>query len=239
MATFNGSAFIHKQIESILCQLKIDDELIIVDDCSTDNTVEIVSDFSDNRILILRNDQNIGVNQSFSKAILSSSGDYIFLSDQDDVWIDGRVNLMIEYLIENNVDLLTSNFSWINELDVPVFIKFDGVSSFRSKKYASNIIDIFIGKTNYFGCAMLFTKELIKYIVPIPKFVESHDLWIAKIGNLYRSQIHLDEITFLKRTHGTNMTSTISKRKTYQKVYSRLVFAISILIILFRKYNFK
>lgn len=235
MATYNGSAFVHKQIESILCQLNKFDELIIVDDCSSDNTTEIISSFLDSRIILILNQENIGVNQSFSKSILAARGDYIFLSDQDDIWLEGRVNLMINHLLKSNVNLLTSNFSWIDEQDNYTFVKFDGVSSLKSHSYFNNILDIFIGKTNYFGCAMLIARPLVKYIVPIPSFVESHDLWIAKLGNLYHTQIHLDDITFYKRIHNSNTTSTVSKRQLISKIYSRFIFTLSIILILFRK----
>ena len=238
MATYNGSSFIYKQIVSILDQLAIDDELIIVDDCSLDTTLDIVSSIIDNRIVVFKNDVNVGVNQSFSRAILAAKGDYIFLSDQDDIWIEGRVRLMIDYLNKNNVYLLTSNFSWINEFDIPVVVHFDGVSSLRSRNYFGNIWDIFVGKTNYFGCAMLFRREMKAYIVPIPNFVESHDLWIAKIGNLLGSQVHLDNITFLKRIHRSNMTSTSSNRRLFAKIYSRYIFLKSLIYILLRRLIF-
>lgn len=235
MATYNGALFVKDQISSILNQLNANDELIIVDDCSLDNTFEVLESISDERIFLVRNKKNMGVNQSFSKSISLTTGDFIFLSDQDDIWLEGRVKIMLNHLINSNVDLLTSNFTWIDQIGQPIFVKFDGVNSLSSKKYFKNIFDIFIGKTNYFGCAMLFTKNLKENIVPIPLYIESHDLWIAKIGNLFRSQVHLDNSTFLKRLHGNNTTSTTSNRNLISKLYSRLIFLISIFVILFKK----
>jgi glycosyltransferase involved in cell wall biosynthesis len=235
MATFNGALFVEEQISSILCQLNSNDELIIVDDCSVDNTVEIINSFNDNRIVLIENNINLGVNKSFSKSILLSTGDYIFLSDQDDIWIEGRINMMIKHLVDSKVDLLTSNFKWIDQFGNYTYVKFDGVSSFNSNNYFNNILDIFIGKTNYFGCAMLFTKSLSRYIAPFPKFIESHDLWIAKAGNLYHSQVHYDDITFYKRIHKTNVTSTTSNRKFIYKLFSRFVFILSIFVLIQRK----
>ena len=234
MATYNGALFVAEQISSILCQLNYDDELIIVDDCSTDNTLEIINELNDVRVKLLCNKSNIGVNHSFSRAIMASSGDYVFLTDQDDVWLKGRVELMLNNLINSNVCLLTSNFSWIDEFGESTFVKFDGVSSTNSKNYFKNVFDIFTGKTNYFGCAMVFSKSLVNYIVPIPSFVESHDLWIAKIGNLIFSQMHLDDTTFLKRIHDNNTTSTVSKRNFLFKLFSRFIFIISIFVIYYR-----
>jgi len=235
MASYNGELYIAQQISSILSQLNPKDELIIVDDCSKDNTINLINSFEDDRIILIKNNKNIGVNKSFSKSILYSTGDYIFLSDQDDIWIKGRINTMINHLVKSKVDLLTSNFKWIDEFGNSTYVKFDGVSSLQSNNHFKNIFDIFLGKTNYFGCAMLFTKSLSRYIAPFPIFIESHDLWIAKAGNLYRSQVHFDDFTFYKRIHKSNATSTTSNRKFIYKLFSRFVFILSIFVLIHRK----
>lgn len=234
MASYNGENFIRKQIESILDDLDDNDELIIVDDCSSDKTIEEINKFDDSRIKLLVNPVNMGEVYSFNKAILNTKNDYIFLSDQDDIWLKGRSHFMAETLAMSSAILLTSNFSWIDEKDRHIEVKIDGVSSKKSKKNLSNIFDIFIGKTNYFGCAMVFKKNLIGKICPIPKYVESHDLWIALAANLLRSNMHTDEFTFKKRYHSSNATRTVSQRSILMRLYSRLVFLISIFEILKR-----
>ena len=83
------------------------------------------------------------------------------MSDQDDIWHQGRSDLMINYLSKSPAMLLTSNFSWIDKNDKPIKISFDGVSSSHSARNLLNIYDIFIGKTNYFGCAMVFKRNLL------------------------------------------------------------------------------
>jgi glycosyltransferase involved in cell wall biosynthesis len=236
MASYNGENFIEKQIESILLELSPSDELIIVDDCSSDRTLEKINAFNDSRIQLLQNTINAGEIYSFSKAISLAKNQYIFLSDQDDIWKRGRVKLMIDSLEKSNSLLITSNFSWINNDDLPIDISFDGVSSRTSNKNLKNILDIFIGKTNYFGCAMLFKRELISVICPIPRFVESHDLWIAFISNILKSNVHIEDHTFFKRKHNTNVTSTVSDRPFIKKLFSRIIFLLSILFIYKRVY---
>ena len=231
MASYNGENFIRKQIESILKDLNDDDELIIVDDCSSDKTIKKIQRFNDSRIRLFINKQNKGEIYSFNRAIQHAKNDYIFLSDQDDIWHQGRSDLMINHLSKSSAMLLTSNFSWIDKNDKPIEISFDGVSSSHSTRNLLNIYDIFIGKTNYFGCAMVFKKEFVNTICPIPRYVESHDLWIAIASNLYKSNMHIDDQTFKKRMHDSNATSTISKRPLTSKVYSRIIFLRSILTI--------
>ena len=231
MATYNGEMFIEKQIVSILSELHEIDEVIVVDDCSSDGTLAKLEKFNDNRIKIHKNINNIGPTASFDKAISLARNDFVFLSDQDDIWTPGRVDLMIRYLEASEAMLLTSNFTWIDDNEISAIIEFDGVSANQSNNYVKNIIDIFIGKTNYFGCAMLFRKELIKIISPIPSCVESHDLYIAMAANIMKANCHIDEETFLKRKHKTNVTSTVSDRPLVKKLHSRLIFFISGLVI--------
>lgn len=231
MASYNGAKFISKQIKSILSDLNSSDELIIVDDFSTDETIKKINKFNDPRIKLYVNNENKGEIFSFNRAIQYAKNDYIFLSDQDDIWHQGRSDLMINYLSKSSAMLLTSNFSWIDKNDKPIKISFDGVSSSYSTRNLLNIYDIFIGKTNYFGCAMVFKKEFVNTICPIPRYIESHDLWIAIASNLHKSNMHIDALTFKKRMHDSNATSTISKRPLAAKIYSRIIFFRSILTI--------
>jgi glycosyltransferase involved in cell wall biosynthesis len=96
MATYNGCEYVKDQISSILVQLRADDELIIVDDKSTDITLQILDEFNDSRIKIIKNEINLGVIKNFEKAINNASGNLIFLSDQDDVWLPNKVEKILQ-----------------------------------------------------------------------------------------------------------------------------------------------
>ena len=91
MATYNGEKYIKEQLESILRQLNVNDEVVISDDGSTDNTIKIVNDFKDSRIKIICGPKK-GIIKNFENAIKNCTGKYIFLSDQDDIWLDNKVN---------------------------------------------------------------------------------------------------------------------------------------------------
>jgi glycosyltransferase involved in cell wall biosynthesis len=236
IATYNGQDHIIKQLDSILDQLGENDEVIVVDDCSSDNTIFLISSLKDQRIRIYKNDINRGHVFSFDRAISLANNDFIFTSDQDDIWVKGRVDLMINELNKPGISLVTSNFEWMDEFEKFVFIPYDGVKAQNSDRYFYNIIEIFIGRTNYFGCAMAFKKTFVSIISPIPAYVESHDLWIAMASNLNRSNLHLDNITLRKRKHGNNTTSTISNRSFFSKIKSRWIFNKS-LLELYRRIN--
>ena len=239
MATYNGMPFVIDQVRSILDEIGDNSELIIVDDCSNDGTADAVLLLGDNRIRLLRNNINIGVVPSFSKAMEAAKGEYIFLSDQDDIWKAGRCSLMIEKMNVGKYNLVTSNFEWIDENNEKIYLKYDGVLEEQSSKHFKNIFDIFLGKTNYFGCAMLVRRRLFNIALPIPSFVESHDLWIAIVGNLSCSNYHMNGQTFLKRKHSNNASSLISNRPLHRKLYSRLLFITSIICIKYRMFKSK
>lgn len=234
IATYNGEKFIGHQIESILEQLSNDDEVIVVDDCSRDGTTAVISAFNDARIKIFPNDRNRREVFSFGRALELCKGDVVFLADQDDVWLPGRVRIMEDALARSGALLVTTNFESIDEEDRPIPLSYYGVRSETSQRYLQNISDIFVGRMNYFGCAMAMRRELVPVIVPIPAYVESHDLWIALAANLFRSNVHLDEKTLLKRRHETNVSGLVSNRSLYMKLRARLVFLQS-LFDLFRR----
>ena len=237
MATYNGEKYIISQINSILKQLGEDDEVIIVDDYSNDGTTEILKRIDDPRIKIYSNKINKGDVFSFNRALTLAKNDYIFLSDQDDIWAPGKVSLLHNALINSNANLVTTNFSWIDEDDNPIYESFDGVNSHHSNKYLKNIIDIFVGKTNYFGCAMALRRDFLSIVLPISSYVEAHDLWIALASNLTRSNVHLNEKTFYKRRHKKNATSTISNRSLIKKLWSRIIFLVSLSELFLRRFR--
>jgi glycosyltransferase involved in cell wall biosynthesis len=239
MATYQGERHVERQLRSILEQLDASDEVIVVDDCSTDRTVELIENLSDPRISVFRNQINRREVYSFGRAIEIATGDIVFLSDQDDVWLPGRVRLMIDRLRESNAALVTSNFEWIDDSERPLDVAFDGVSSVASAHHLRNIADIFIGKTNYFGCAMAFRREIVPLIVPIPSYVESHDLWIALAANQIGSNLHVDDRTLRKRRHGNNATSTVSSRSLLPKLRSRWIFVRSLIDLSMRRRQIK
>ena len=90
MATHNGERFIREQIVSILRQLGPMDEVVVSDDSSTDGTTQVLRSLSDGRIRILHH-QPRRITDNFENALKSAKGDYIYLADQDDIWVDGRV----------------------------------------------------------------------------------------------------------------------------------------------------
>lgn len=233
LASYNGEKYIREQIESILSELSQNDEIIICDDASSDTSFSIIQSISDPRITPIRNTKNIGHVKTFEKAMSLAKGDLIFLSDQDDIWVDGRVSLMVRKIINTGASLVSSNFDVIDKDGTLMQQYLVGeLKSKDSSKHFMNIIKIIMGKASYFGCAMAFRRNMINLILPIPSFVECHDLWIALTGNLICSNVHLEEITLKRRLHDNNVTNP--NRKLFEKIRGKIIIVISIMYIVLR-----
>lgn len=202
MATYNGSAFVEQQIESILSQLGSSDELVIVDDASTDETRQVIRGLSDPRISLIEPAVNQGYVRSFEQAVLASRGAYIFLADQDDIWIEGRLERMLDALAQDLV--VATNFDVLGGGPRP---SIPPLHSGDSGRHGANLLGILIGYRAYYGCGMAFRREFIGMFAPVPPYLrESHDLWTAICGNILGSIRHLDSPTLLRRIHGENVT---------------------------------
>ncbi len=202
LASYRGGRYIKEQLASILAQLGADDELVIVDDASPDNTVEQIRTFQDGRIRLIEAAVNQGYVRSFEQAALAAKGQYILLADQDDVWVPGRLELMIGALQTSRV--VATNFDVLGGGPRPNIPR---LRDKDSRRHAANILGILVGYRAYYGCGMGFRRDMLPVFTPVPRYLnESHDLWLAVCGNLAGSMRHLDESTLLRRIHDDNAT---------------------------------
>jgi glycosyltransferase involved in cell wall biosynthesis len=203
MAAYNGARHIGEQISSILPELGEHDELIIVNDHSTDNTSEIIRGFGDGRIRLIEAESNAGYVRTFERALGEARGEFVFLSDQDDIWIPGRVELMISALAENA--MVVSN---CEHVDGPLGSFHElRLKSSDSPHAVRNILGIVIGYRLHWGCATAFRASMLRQILPFPSYMnESHDQWIAMVGNVNKSIVYLEDDTIKHRLHGENLT---------------------------------
>lgn len=204
MATYNGSAFVREQIESILPQLEQRDELIVIDDASRDDTTAVVASITDPRIVLIRSSSNRGYVRTFEAAIDAARGDVVFLSDQDDVWVPGRVDVMLAAL--TTADLVVSNFSSFGgEL---TRVQARRLYERDSDRRLRNIFWVWVGVRPYYGCCMAFRSTLKKNLLPFPPYLdETHDQWIGYVGNVTGRVRHLEQDTVARRVHDANSSA--------------------------------
>lgn len=209
MATHNGAAFVAEQLRSILAELEPSDEIVVIDDASTDNTVSIIEDMSDPRIRVLRQNPNRGYVRTFERALAEARGDLLFLSDQDDEWVPGRRDALVRALdyggvAASNLELLTSGEPMRSPLTRRPWL----LDSAASRHRVRNELRILVGDAPYFGCAMALRRDALALVIPFPSYLEeSHDLWIATVANASGGLVHVDKTTVRRRLHGGNASS--------------------------------
>lgn len=206
MATYNGEAYLREQLDSILAELEPQDEVIIVDDASSDGTVAMLAAVDDARVQVFPRDHNRGYVRSFEEALRRADGDVLMLADQDDVWIPGRRSLFLAALDSDAV--AASNLVLLGS-EAPLTPPIPGISwqlkADQSSQSLRNGLRILAGIVPYFGCAMAIRRDVVDRILPFPEFLtESHDLWIATFANAHRTMRHIDEPTLRRRLHEEN-----------------------------------
>ena len=203
MATYNGEKYIKEQLDSILCQLSETDEVIISDDSSTDETLKIIESFKDDRIKIFPNNHFHSPIFNMENALKQATGDFIFLSDQDDIWMPNKVKIMLKAL--EKVDLCVSDCELINangELHYPSFFQLHH----SQKGFFNNLI-----RNSYLGCCMAFKRTVLNYILPFPSSIAMHDIWIGLCVELWGSSLFIEDKLVKYRRHSSNASSTSGK----------------------------
>ncbi|WP_210648775.1 glycosyltransferase [Nocardioides sp. SYSU D00065] len=225
MATYNGSAYVEEQVRSILVQLDAGDELVVVDDASTDETVAVVRAIGDARVRLLESPVNRGYVRTFETALRECRHDLLFLADQDDVWPEGRTDAMVAALatadvVAGNLVLLGSGRRLSPPLGGGEWVLHDADST----RHVRNVAGILAGMRPYYGCAMALRREALDTVLPFPSLlIESHDLWLALCGNLRGSIRHLEDVVVLRRQHDANQTTPDRPRGVVPALRSRLM----------------
>lgn len=214
MASYRGEKFIGAQLASILEQLGDSDEVIIVDDASPDDTVRVISTIGDPRIRLVEQPQNVGYVRTFERALTEASGEFLLLADQDDLWAPGRVDAICGALVNadtvaSNLDLLEGTGDGARTSGAPIPGPL-GIAEWRLPRVGSraplrNSLGVLAGVMPYFGCAMGIRRSFVDSVLPFPSWlIESHDLWIALVGNLSGRMAHIADVTTYRRLHENN-----------------------------------
>ena len=202
LAAYNGGEFIRQQIESVLSQLGPDDELIVSDDGSTDNTRDIVAEYVayDPRVQLVEGPCQ-GPIRNFEHALELCGGDIIFLCDQDDVWLRGKVEACTAALEDPDVWLVLHDAHVTNKERLPLrdsFFEWHG----SQPGFRENLV-----RNSFMGCCMAFRRELLDLALPFPKKIPMHDQWIGLLAEARGKGKILPRPLLDYRRHGGNVTA--------------------------------
>lgn len=204
MAVYNGERFIREQIDSVLERMGPNDELVISYDKSTDRTKAIIDDYAraDSRVRVVENPGRGGVQNNFTNAVMNCRGEYIFLADQDDVWIGDKINVVVSKFEQTGADLVVHDGYMVDgELNILPGTIFD-----RYGRYDNPIRNII--KCNYWGCCMAFASHVRDYVCPFPTEGKvGHDLWLGVLVGFCGKIVRVNECLMMHRLHGNNVST--------------------------------
>lgn len=207
MATYNGEPYINEQIESILGQTYSCFELIIIDDNSSDGTMNILSNYSskDHRIRVFKNEVNLGCCDTFVTGIEKAKGKYVALCDQDDVWRTDKLEILVKNvsthaLVYSNCNIIDSDGKVVNNSYKnlnPLIGKDSNTDDFNLITFFNSFI---------LGCSMLIEKSALDKVFPIMDKSHNHDKWIAFRLSEIGTVCYVDDLLFSYRIHGRNLS---------------------------------
>lgn len=201
MAVYNGENYIKEQLDSIIEMMGAQDEIVISYDSSKDNTWDIISEYADrdSRIICVKNDLSKGVCGNFTNACSHCRGKYIFLSDQDDVWIDNKIDRMIDELEKSGADMAVHDGYFVDRN-----LNILPTTFFGGRIPPSGPIANFI-KGRFWGCAMVFRREMMQILLPFPENI-AHDIYASILVGLKGKIQVVDHFYIKHRVHEENVT---------------------------------
>lgn len=203
MAAYNGGRFITAQLRSVCAQLAAEDEVVISDDGSTDDTIERIEEMSDRRIRLYRHERRTTIAANFENALRHARGDLIILCDQDDVWLEGRVAAAKRALRGRLLMVCDCQF-----------VRDDGavvVESFFALYGAGPGLVKNLMKNTYMGSAMSFRRELLDIALPFPPSIPMHDQWLGLVAELSGSVRFVPEVLVRHNCHAGNASPTVTR----------------------------
>jgi glycosyltransferase involved in cell wall biosynthesis len=232
LCTYNGEKFLNAQLESFLNQTKSPDELIICDDFSTDSTVEIIKEFQKKSTFPVRleiNQNQLGVVKNFAKAISLCTGEIIFLSDQDDVWLAEKIEVITRQFEQNtNLGLIFTEAELIDEIGKTLNRNLFA-ETFRKTDKSKPLFDLCLNKNVVTGATMAFRAKYRDEFLPIPDNIPNliHDRWIALVISATAECDFLERPLINYRQHGQQQLGLFGK--TYKNSIARLKEEIEVL----------
>lgn len=229
LSTYNGEQYIIEQLESIKNQTRIPDEVLIYDDCSTDQTVELVRNFIDkNRLDAWKlevNQHNKGWKKNFMNGIWSASGDLVFPCDQDDIWMPHKIATM-EKIIEDNssIMVLTSGYEAFYDSGKTVNGPIKPNGKLEKQQFSEKIFSI-----RYPGCTYCIRKSFVEISKKHWQFDFPHDAMFWRMGMFSDTLYSYNESLIHWRKHqDSTFTKESNRNRTFSKKKDSLDYAMRV-----------
>jgi glycosyltransferase involved in cell wall biosynthesis len=222
MTTYNGSEYLWEQLLSFAAQTRVPDELVVCDDRSSDTTVEILNRFARSaafKVRILVNDVNVGYVRNFERALSLCEGELVFLSDQDDVWFDTKIDEIVRYMEENPRCLVVTNDQIITDARlVPADSVMANIRKGGFKRWYMVA-----------GCCTAIRRAWLKVALPVHPAHAFHDSWICRLADFMNVRSFYDRPLQYYRRHGSCVSNATFMRKVtkFKSLSERLGYGLA------------
>ena len=197
IATYNGQQFIREQIDSILCQLSSDDEIIVSDNGSADDTISIINSIDDKRIRIIKGPRKHSPILNFENALKEAKGEFVFLADQDDLWKPNKVEVCMKWL-QKYYCVVSDAVVTDSSLNLLFPSLYEVIHAKKGPIYNT------LWKNGYTGCCMAFRRNVLEKSLPFPKKIPMHDIWIGNVAAYkYNVKFISDKLVLFRRHKNT------------------------------------
>ncbi len=217
LSTYNGGLYLGELLDSLLGQTHRGWRLMVRDDGSSDDTVEIIKGYAGQnpeRVILLDDDgRRIGACRSFIRLLERSAADYVMFCDQDDVWLPDKIDITLKAMQEIESE----------DGDIPILVHTDLKVVDQEKNLISESfwryqhldphlksLNTLLVLNNVTGCTMMLNSELRKLVLPVPEGAILHDWWIALVASAFGKIGYVDRPTLLYRQHGKNEAGAVS-----------------------------
>lgn len=212
MATYNGSKYIESQIFSILSQTYRNWNLIIHDDGSNDDTVEIIKNISsiDNRIKLIEDNLKCGgAALNFMHLLQFSTADYIMFCDQDDIWFDNKIESQLNVIKRKNFEIAQVVYS-----NSYVWIPNEGIKGLSTLTFPKNINQLLFLNSGMQGCSAIFNRKMLNLLMSYRGKLSMHDHILHLFGICLGEIEYMPNSLMLYRNHDKNVTGNTSISST-------------------------
>nr|WP_315174745.1 glycosyltransferase [uncultured Flavobacterium sp.] len=208
MPSYNSAKFIEKSIDSVLNQTYKNWELLVIDDCSPDNSLELVKKYTqiDSRIKLITNEKNMGVAESRNRGLAEAKFSYVAFLDSDDVWDQNKLQIQVDFMIENKAAISFTQYYRINELD-------EKIGEVNKISEQVHYFDLLKGNSIAMSTSMIDTRIVEK--IRFEKIGhEDYYFWLKSLKNGYLAKGINKKLVYY-RVHSTSLSSNKLKAVTY------------------------
>jgi glycosyltransferase involved in cell wall biosynthesis len=200
MCTYNGERFLRAQMDSIIAQDYRPTEIVVVDDCSSDGTWQILQEYQAQypQLRVFCNEENLGYIRNFERALSLCRGDYIALADQDDIWLPNKLRVQLARI--GSGSMTYSTLSFIDEEDKPV------TEVIKSRRLSGRCHLGLLFHTCVTGHLMLISRRVLERALPFPDTVNAHDRWIPFVAAALDGIHASDDVLSHYRVHSANVS---------------------------------